>query len=89
MQFTYPSAFIKDVQATEEAFSTQKRTSRTSKHEFSYCFLFLWILDPDSESGFRYRSTDLFESGSNPDPDLKHFVRLFSRQEVGYKVVPV
>jgi hypothetical protein len=34
-QFTYPSAFIKDFQATEEAFSPQKRTSSISKHEIS------------------------------------------------------
>jgi hypothetical protein len=42
----------------------------------NFC-LFLWVIfalldpDPDSESG----STDLIESGSNPDrdPDLKHW----------------
>ncbi len=34
-----------ELQATEEAFSTQKRTSSTSKHEISWFFsLFLWIL---------------------------------------------
>jgi hypothetical protein len=42
----------KDVQATGEAFSTQKRTSNTSKHDTdSLSSLFLWIifvhLDPD------------------------------------------
>jgi hypothetical protein len=35
VQFTYPYASIKDVQATGEAFSPQKRTSSTSKHEIS------------------------------------------------------
>jgi hypothetical protein len=34
-QLTYPYASIKDVQVTEEAFSSQKRTSSTSKHEIS------------------------------------------------------
>jgi hypothetical protein len=33
--FTYPSASIKDFQATEEAFCPQKRTFSTSKHEIS------------------------------------------------------
>jgi hypothetical protein len=35
LQITYPYASIKDVQVTEEAFSSQKRTSNTSKHEIS------------------------------------------------------
>jgi hypothetical protein len=46
---------MKDVQATEEAFSPQKRTSNTSKHGISEFFLFLWVifalLDPESQSG--------------------------------------
>jgi hypothetical protein len=33
VQFTYPT---KDAQATGEAFSPQKRTSSTSKHEISF-----------------------------------------------------
>jgi hypothetical protein len=42
----YPWAFIKDVQATEEAFSPQKRTSSTSKLKnfftfFNFCGSFL------------------------------------------------
>jgi hypothetical protein len=45
----YPS--IKDVQATGEAFSSQKRISNTSKHEISSLSVFLWVisalLDPD------------------------------------------
>jgi hypothetical protein len=64
---------MKDFQATEEAFSPQRRTSSTSKHEISKLFLLFGVTfalldpDPDSESG----STDLIESGSNSDPDLK------------------
>ncbi len=33
LQFTYPQAFLEDVQATGETFSPQKRTSSTSKNE--------------------------------------------------------
>ncbi len=33
LQFTYPYASIKNVQVTEEAFSSQKRPSNTSEHE--------------------------------------------------------
>jgi hypothetical protein len=36
-----PRPFIKDFQAPAEAFSTQKRTSSTLKHEFSSLFQFL------------------------------------------------
>jgi hypothetical protein len=49
LQFTYPYVSIKDVQATEEAFSPQKRTSSTFKNKiinfFYYCGSFLpcWI----------------------------------------------
>ncbi len=65
LQFTYPQAFIKDVQDdTVEAFSSQKRTSSTSKHEILYkSFLPFWIRvtnpDPGNESG-----SGLNESGS-------------------------
>jgi hypothetical protein len=49
-----PQASIKDVPATREAFSPQKRKSSTSKHEI-YIFSILWVifalLDPDPESG--------------------------------------
>jgi hypothetical protein len=49
-----------DVQATEEAFSPQKRTFSTSKHEIFKFLKYLWVtfalLDPDpvseSESGY-------------------------------------
>jgi hypothetical protein len=48
---TYPSASIKEVQATEE-FSPQKRTSSTSKYKFHN--FFLWVifalLDPDPDT---------------------------------------
>ncbi len=68
LQFTYPYASIKNVQVTEEAFSSQKRPSNTSKHElFKKISTFVGHLDPDpdSESG----STDPIESRSNPDPN--------------------
>jgi hypothetical protein len=73
LQFTYSLASIKNVQVTEEAFSSQKRPSNTLKHELLNFFLLLWFIfglldpDPDSESGSG--STDPIESGSNPDPD--------------------
>jgi hypothetical protein len=35
LKFTYPYASIKDVKVTKEKFSSQKRTSSTSKHEIS------------------------------------------------------
>ncbi len=67
LQFTYPQASIKYVQVTEEAFSSQKRPSNTSKHEllqifFYFCGSFLpsWI---------RIHWPDWY--GSNPDPDPK------------------
>ncbi len=72
-QFTYPQAFIKNVQVTEEAFSSQKRPSNTSKHELLTIFLLLWcilvLLDPDQDSESGSGSTDPIKSGSNPDPD--------------------
>jgi hypothetical protein len=52
MQFTYLWASIKDVQATGEVFIPRKKTSSSSKLEFSS--LFLWVilalLDPDPYS---------------------------------------
>ena len=71
LQFTYSLASIKNVQVTEEAFSSQKRPSNTLKHELLNFFLLLWFIfglldpDPDSESGSG--STDPIESGFNPD----------------------
>jgi hypothetical protein len=35
---------MKDVKATEEAFSPQKRTSSSSKHEISELFLIFWVI---------------------------------------------
>ncbi len=66
LQFTYPHATIKDVQATGEAFSPQREHPTRQNINFLNFFLYLWdiftILDPDqdSESG----STDLIESWS-------------------------
>jgi hypothetical protein len=58
------------VQVTEEACSSQKRPSNTSKHEF---FLLLWVifalLDPNPDSEYGSGSTGPIEYGSNPDPD--------------------
>ncbi len=60
LQFTNPYASIKDVQATGEAFSPQKRTSSTSKHEISKLFFVGHFCGPGCGS----RSTELIESGS-------------------------
>jgi hypothetical protein len=54
---------IKDVQATEEAFSPQKRTSSTSQHEIFSIFVGQFC-SPGSGYGF----TDLIESGSETLP---------------------
>jgi hypothetical protein len=56
------------LQATEEAFSSQKRTYSTSKHEIC-----LTIVGKFCPPGSGYGSTDLRESGSNPDLDPKHW----------------
>jgi hypothetical protein len=56
LQFTYPYASIKDVQdIKEEAFSFQKRTSSTSKHEISVFFSTFvgHFCTPGSGLGFR------------------------------------
>jgi hypothetical protein len=75
LQFNYPYASIKDVQTTDEAFSPQKRTTSTSKHEISELFsIFAGHFFPAGYgSGFRI----LIESGSNLDPDPKHCVELY------------
>ncbi len=53
LQFTYPQASIKNVQVTEEAFSSQKRPSNTSKHDFFKFFStfvgHFALLDPDPD----------------------------------------
>jgi hypothetical protein len=65
LPFTYLYASLKDAQATGEAFSPQKRTSSTSKHENSVLFLFLWVIfalmDPDADPATQI----------NADPDPK------------------
>jgi hypothetical protein len=63
LQFTYPYASIKDVQATEEAFSPQKYPALQnifSTFKGNFC-------PPGSGSGSGSGSTDLTASGSNPD----------------------
>jgi hypothetical protein len=71
--------------------SSQKRTSRTSKHEISKFFLLLRVIialmdtDPDSEYGSESGSTDPIESGSNwdPDPDSQPWkIYTFVRREI-------
>ncbi len=75
LHFTYPQAFIKDVQDTGEAFSPEKRTSSTSKHEIPKLFLSLKIisalldLDPGYESGSG--SAGLTESGYRSETKLE------------------
>ncbi len=69
-----PRPPIKYVQVIEEAFSSQKRPSNTSKPELLQIFFLLLrvifaLLDPDPGSGSGSGSTDPIESGSNPDPD--------------------
>ncbi len=66
-------ASIKDVQATEEAFSLKREHSALQSMKFFYFFLFLWIifilLDPDSESG----------SGSNELTENQNKIRIWKR----------
>jgi hypothetical protein len=58
LQFTYLQAFIKDVQATGEVFIPQKRTSSTSKLEFSsLLWAMLALPDPYSQCGYRSESS--------------------------------
>ncbi len=54
LQSTYPKASIKHVQAIEEAFSPQKRTSSTSKRKFLNFSIFVGnFCPPGSGSSFR------------------------------------
>ncbi len=55
------------VKVTEEAFSSQKRPSNTSKHEIF--FIFSNFVGHFSPPGSGSGSTDPIESGSNWDPD--------------------
>ncbi len=61
LQSTHPQASIRDAQATEEAVSPQKRTSSTSKHEFSFHFsIFVGhFCPPSSGSGLRIQQLKL------------------------------
>jgi hypothetical protein len=60
---------MKYVQATEEAFSPQKRTSSTSKQNISKFFLILRVIfvHLDLDQGFGSSSTKIYA-----DPDLPH-----------------
>ncbi len=73
LQFIYPKASIKDVQVTKEAISSQREQPALQNMKFRKHFLLLWVifalLDPDSDSEYGSGSTDLIESGSNPDPE--------------------
>jgi hypothetical protein len=71
--FTYPWASIENVLVTEEAFSPKKRTSSTSKHEISKFVILFWVIFILLDR-YGYGSTDLIESG--PDPDPKHCKKL-------------
>jgi hypothetical protein len=69
VQLTYPEAFLKDAQATGKAFKPQKRTSSTSKHEYSFRF---YIFEGNfclSESG----SSDSNYCGSTTLPQSSFF----------------
>jgi hypothetical protein len=44
MQFIYPQASIKDVQATEEAFSPKREHPALQNMKFLHVFLFLWVI---------------------------------------------
>ncbi len=66
LQFTYPKASVKNVQATGEAFSPQKITSSTSKHEISSLFLFLWAI-------FAFHNPDL--AGQNQCGSIRIRIR--------------
>ncbi len=86
LQFTYLWASIENVLVTEEAFRPKKRTSSTSKHEISKFvtgILFWVIFVLLDRSG--YGSTDLIESG--PDPDPKHCKKLHTYIPVGNLII--
>jgi hypothetical protein len=86
LQFTYPWESIKDAQGTEEALKKEK--SRTSKHEISSLFTFLWdifaLLGPDAESGgTAVQEPDPADQNQcrsmrfpDPVPDLQHWNKL-------------
>ncbi len=59
LQFTYPYAFITDIQATGEAFSPQKENALLSI-KFNF-FLLLWVIFPPLVSG---SNPDTYGSGS-------------------------
>ena len=74
MQFTYP--FIKEVQATREVFIPQKRTSSTSKLEFSSLLWFiLTLLDPDPDPADQKKGSATLVKTNFDQPD--EYVVLF------------
>jgi hypothetical protein len=58
-------AFIKDAQAIGDAFSPQKRTSSTSKHENVLLFLYLWVI-------FALLDLDLEGTGAGECDNINH-----------------
>ncbi len=72
LQFTFRWSSIKYVQVAEEAFSSQKRPSNTSKHELLQIFLLLWViftlLDPDPDPLARLNMDPIRIRISDPDP---------------------
>jgi hypothetical protein len=72
LQFTYPLASIKDVQAAGEAFCPQKKTPSTSKNEIYLLFSMLegHFCPPGSGSGSRLRiRIQITIPDTDPDPD--------------------
>ncbi len=70
---------MKDVQATGEALSPQKRTSSTSNMKFLHFFLFLWVIfalldpDPDPKSvQIRIHNTGTGTFGNNLNHSTTH-----------------
>ncbi len=68
LQFTYPYASIKDVQATEEPSALKRDHPALQKIKFINCFQFLWVFLP---SCIRIADTNPL-NWLNPDP--KHWI---------------
>jgi hypothetical protein len=72
LQFTYLSlGLYKDVQFTEEAFSSQKKRKHPALQNMKFLQFFSTLLGHFYRPGSGSGSTDLIESGSNTDPDPK------------------
>ncbi len=65
----------KKPQLTEEASALKRKHPALQNIKFLNFFLLLWVIfalldpDPDPDSEYGSGSTDLIESGSNPDPE--------------------